>query len=352
MRILLVNQFFWPDCAATSQLLTDLARCLSERGHEVCVVCGNSGYSEQDEDPSHRPDVRILQSPTLPFGRSKPVRLLSYLSFIITAAVIGITSRKFDTVVTLTTPPLLSVLGTMLKRFRGTRHIVWEMDVYPDVAVDLGMWRADGLVARMVGQIADRSRAASDAVIALGPCMRQRLEARGLDSRRIHVVENWADGRTIEPLPLRTTEPLRVLYSGNLGLAHDIGTIYGAMVELKDDPRFHFVFAGGGAAKRDLQTLCERSAVSGVTFRSYCKREDLGRSLSDGDIGLVTQKESCLGSVVPSKVYGLMAAGRPILFIGPRESTPGGNHSDLPVRMARRSAGCGPPGLDSPAAPQ
>ncbi len=320
MRILLVNQFFWPDSAATSQLLTDVARSLTDFGHEVHVVCGSSGYSEQDA--STPPPVTIRRSPTLPFGRSKPVRLLSYFSFLVTAAVIGAASRKFDTVVTLTTPPLLSVLGTMLKRLRGTRHIIWEMDVYPDVAVDLGMWRADGLVTKMVGAIADYSRGQADGVIALGDCMRERLQQRGLDPGRIHVVENWADGRAIEPLPLRSQSQLRILYSGNFGLAHDIDTIFNAMVQLREDSRFHFIFAGGGATRSDLEYLCERSRITETSFRPYCKRESLGQSLGDGDLGLVTQKDACLGSVVPSKVYGLMAAGRPLLFIGPRESTP------------------------------
>lgn len=320
MRILLANQFFWPDSAATSQLLTDLAQGLADLNHEVHVVCGDVGYSDQDSSP--RPDVVIHRSRCLPFGRSKAARLLSYFSFFSTAAAIGISARKFDMVITLTTPPLLSLLGTMLKRLRGTKHYVWEMDIYPDVAVDLGMWEKEGLLAKIVGGVADYSREHADGVIALGPCMRDRLERRGLPGERIHVAENWSDGKSIEPLPLRSRPELKILYSGNLGLAHDSDTIYGAMLALKNDPRFHFIFAGGGAQRKELQEKCESEKIAHATFRPYCERSLLSQSLGDGDLGLVTQKNACSGSVVPSKVYGLMAAGRPLLYIGPRDSTP------------------------------
>ena len=321
MRILLANQFFWPDSAATSQLLTDLAQALAERDHEVHVVCGDAGYGKRDA--SARPEnVHIHRSPCLPFGRSKAARLLSYFSFFSTAAALGIASQKFDLIVTLTTPPLLSLMGTVLKRLRGTRHFVWEMDVYPDVAVDLGMWKAQGVVARAVGAIADFSRGEADAVMVLGPCMRERLLQRGLASNRIRIAENWADGRAIEPLPLRAHPELRILYSGNFGLAHDLETIYGAMLQLKNDARFRFIFAGGGALREQLRERCQREGIASATFRPYAQREQLGPSLGDGDLGLVTQKSACSGSVVPSKVYGLMAAGRPLLYIGPRDSTP------------------------------
>jgi glycosyltransferase involved in cell wall biosynthesis len=320
VRILLANQFFWPDTAATSQLLTDVARALSDMNHEVHVVCGSSGYSEVDRSPE--PNVTIRRPPTFPFSRSKAARLLSYFSFFSTALVTGLFARKYDIVVTLTTPPLLSLLGTALKRLRGTRHFIWEMDVYPEIAIDLGMWAPESVTARVVGAIADFSRGNSDGVIVLGPCMQQRLVNRGLDSSKIFVSENWADGQTIEPAPFQDGGPLRILYSGNFGLAHDLTTIADAIVALDNDPRFQFTFAGGGALRPQLQQICKSRQIETVAFRPYCSRADLGSSLGQGDIGLVTQRDACSGSVVPSKIYGIMAAGRPTLFIGPRSATP------------------------------
>lgn len=320
MRILLINQFFWPDLAATSQLLTDVARGLAESGHDVYVTCGTSGYAEASD--GERPEVQIWRSPTFPFKRAKAARLLSYFSFFATAALRGLFSRKFDLVVTLTTPPLLSILGTVIKKVRGSKHFIWEMDVYPDVAVDVGMWNSGSQITRLVGQIADYSRLHSDGTVVLGPCMRDRLIKRGMPEDKLHIAENWADGASIEPLPLRTEENLTILYSGNLGLAHDVDTIRDAMLHVKDDNRFQFIFAGGGASRGELEQRCRSEHADNVEFRDYCRREDLSLSLGQSDIGLVTQKDACAGSVVPSKVYGLLAAGRPLLYIGPRNSTP------------------------------
>jgi glycosyltransferase involved in cell wall biosynthesis len=234
----------------------------------------------------------------------------------------GITAPRPDVVVTLTTPPLLPLIGTLIKWLRGSKHFLWEMDLYPDVAVDVNYIRRGGLLDRAAGVLADLARHKSDGIIALGDCMRRRLLARGIPQEKILVAENWADGKLIRPVPRTTAQAeLVVLYSGNLGLAHDVDTIAEAMQELKQDKRFHFVFAGGGPLRPSFEDRCWRNDLRQVEFKSYARRSGLGESLGAGDVGLVTQRASCLGSVVPSKIYGLMAAARPILFIGPAEST-------------------------------
>jgi glycosyltransferase involved in cell wall biosynthesis len=196
------------------------------------------------------------------------------------------------------------------------------MDVYPDVAVDLQYVPANGIFDRVIGALADFSRKRSDGILALGVCMRNRLLKRGLPDTKIFVAENWADSRVISPAPWpEPGTPLTVLYSGNLGLAHDIDTVAETITALKDDGRFRFVFAGGGARRKPLEAMCRERQIHSVDFRSYSSKMTLGESLGSGHIGLITQQTACLGSVVPSKVYGLLAAGRPVLFIGPQEST-------------------------------
>ena len=321
MRILLLNQFFWPDSAATSQLLTDVAKGLADRGHEVFAICADGGYAVDgcDEPPA----VEIYRAKAFPFVRGKLGRLLSYASFYVSSALRGLTVPKPDLVITLTTPPLLSLLGTAIKYLRGSRHFIWEMDVYPDVAVDLGYFKAGGLADRIAGLLADFSRHRSDGVLALGECMRERLVSRGIAPSKVFIAENWADGKAIYPIAKTIdNKQLVLLYSGNLGLAHDLETLSGAMLALKDDGLFRFIFAGSGGRRKELEQFCLAHAISSVDFQSYVERTGLSQRLSAGDIGLVTQRASCCGSVVPSKVYGLMAAGRPILFIGPSAATP------------------------------
>ncbi len=323
MKVLLLNQFFWPDSSATSQLLTDLARGLVAEGHEITAISSGAGGYAVASAPSGAPEVRNLRVQALPFGRSRVGRLLSYFSFYLLAAMRGLSLPRQDVIVTLTTPPLLPLLGTLLKAVRGSRHVLWEMDMYPDVATDLGYFARGGVADRIVGRLADTSRRNADQIIALGECMRDRLLARHIPSERITVADNWADGRAITPLPrLGDRSELVLLYSGNLGLAHDLRTIADAMTALGADSRFRFIFVGSGGRRAELAAIVAAQDLGGVELRPYVQRESLSESLAGGDIGLVTQRDECCGSVVPSKVYGLMAAGRPILFIGPRAATP------------------------------
>ena len=323
MKVLLLNQFFWPDSSATSQLLTDLARALAAEGHEVTAISSDKGGYAIAAAPADAPAVRVCRVRSLPFVRGTLGRVLSYGSFYLSAAIRGLLLPRQEVILTLTTPPLLSLLGTLIKTVRGGRHYIWEMDVYPDVAIDLGHFRPSGLFDRVVGGLADLSRRRADGIIALGECMKDRLARRGIARNRIFVADNWADGSAIHPLPrLGSPDNLVLLYSGNLGLAHDLETIEAAMLALRDDHRFKFLFVGSGGRREELRHFVDQHALGSVELRPYVQRESLSESLSAGDIGLVTQRDACCGSVVPSKVYGLLAAGRPILFIGPAAATP------------------------------
>jgi glycosyltransferase involved in cell wall biosynthesis len=151
--------------------------------------------------------------------------------------------------------------------------------------------------------------------------MRERLIRRGIPADLVHVADNWADGAEVFPLPFPAPSPLRILYSGNLGLAHDVDTVRAVIHHFRSDGRFHFAFAGAGPHRKAIESFCANSSAN-VEFSGYRPRRELVAAFGDCHIGLVTQKPATLGSVVPSKTYGLMAAGRPILYIGPRSATP------------------------------
>jgi putative colanic acid biosynthesis glycosyltransferase WcaI len=319
MHILVMNQFFWPDTAATGQLLADVTRVMDPSVHMVTVLCGASPYGAVDATPP--PPVKIVRLGSVAFSRGKVGRVVSYMSFFASATIHGLRGPKPDIVLTMTTPPLLSLLGTLLKRLRGSRHYIWEMDLYPDIAVDLNVLKPRSRMTRLIGSVVDFSRKRANGIIALGEDMKSRLVARGIPGHKIVVAENWADGCEIFPAPFQEG-PFVVHYSGTFGLAHEEQTILAAMRELRNDGHFRFVFAGGGARRQQLEAFCRAEAIGAVEFRPYAKRSDLGGSLAEGHVGLVTQIPETLGSIVPSKVYGIMAAGRPVLYVGPRGTTP------------------------------
>jgi glycosyltransferase involved in cell wall biosynthesis len=316
---LFINQFFWPDPAATSQLLTDVAASVVEHGHAVRVIAGATKYAESEDLIA--PPVRVDHCPALPFNRGTLGRIASYLSFLIAATVHAFRGPRPDFVITLTTPPALGLIGSLARAMRGARHYIWEMDLYPDVAVEMGILSRSSPLTRIVGWAFDFARLRADGIIALGDEMKERLIAHGIPAETIHVCENWADGSDITPLPF-PNGPITLYYSGNLGIVHDVQTIQDVMLHFRNDARFRFLFAGGGSRRARLEAFCRERCIDNVLFGPYCDRTDLGTRLAEGHIGLITQFRESLGSVVPSKTYGIMAAGRPILFIGPRQATP------------------------------
>ena len=321
MRILFINQFFWPDSSATSQQLTDLVGALAARGADIAVLCGDGGYAAAAG--STPPPAEVHRVRALPFVRGRMGRIFSYLSFYVTAFARALAIRRADLVVSMTTPPLISVLGAALKLLRGSRHFIWEQDLYPEIAVDLDYLKAGGLTHRITGRIADAVRRQADGIIVLGPCMRDRLIARGVPANKIHIAEHWASSEAIEPMPQpANSADLVVLYSGNLGMAHDLDTIQGAISNLRHDSRVRFVFSGTGDKRQVLADFCRSEGIESVEFRPFVARDRLSEGLAVGDIGLVTQRDASCGAVVPSKVYGILAAGRPLLFIGPAQATP------------------------------
>jgi glycosyltransferase involved in cell wall biosynthesis len=323
MRLLLINQFFPPDPAPTGQLLADVARALIQSGHSVKIVCSRVPYEASEAAGNHgleSADIRRVAGSS--FGRGAASRLVSYACFFAAAVRHSVFGARSDVILTLTTPPLLSLTGTLAKCLRGSRHVIWEMDLYPDVAVALGTFSSSGLLDRTVGALADSTRRHADKVIALGPCMRNRLVDREIPSSNISIAHNWTDGRRISPRPFPRPSPLVVLYSGNLGRAHDTATIDEAMKILTGPERFQFIFAGGGSRRAELEAVCRSRQAANVQFLNYRGSETLADHLGRCHVGLVTQIASTCGTVVPSKTYSLMAAGRPFIFIGPREATP------------------------------
>ncbi len=341
--ILLLNQFFPPDRAPTGQLLADVARRLAAQGHAVTVICGRNRYlagtEARGDDEGTGPWPQVIRLPDLRFSSGGVARLLSHLSYLVGAMLCAPCVRRPEVVVSLTSPPLLCVVGAVIQRLRGARHYLWEMDLYPDVAVALGVLKPGSPFTRLLCALANSVRRRADGVIALGPCMRDRLLAQGIPPERIHVVENWADGALIQPRPFPgemgtgwavhggtaepvPTSPLTLLYSGNLGRPHEADTICAAMRRLNNDARFRFVFAGFGSRRQAVEDFCRAHGITNVCTLPFQERANLAGHLAACHVGLVTQHPATLGSIVPSKIYGLMAAARPVIFIGPRESTP------------------------------
>jgi glycosyltransferase involved in cell wall biosynthesis len=323
-RIVFVNRFYWPDEPATGQLLTDLAESLTAAGLRIAVVTSHPGDAAVPLRET-RHGVEIIRVRGSRLGKkSLPKRALDFATFLLGARrELARLARPGDTVVALTDPPLLGAALAGLAQRKKLRLIHWVQDVFPEVAMASG----HGFTACFRGW-RDRAWRSAETCVALGSDMAALLRTRGVPESRIHIIPNWAP-EGLEPLPAKAGRSLRerwglhaklvVVYSGNLGRVHDFSAIVPLAVSLRDDTDIAFVFIGDGARRAALEAEVRAQGLSSVHFHPAQPREQLAPTLALGDVHLVTLRAGCEDLVFPSKLYGIAAVGRPVIFIGPRE---------------------------------
>jgi colanic acid biosynthesis glycosyl transferase WcaI len=329
-RLLFVNRFYYPDHSATAQILTDLAEALAARGWEVGVIASRLRYDDSavllPTRDTHA-GVMIRRVWSSRFGRAGLVgRAIDYLSFYITAffAILS-TARRGDLVIAKTDPPLLSVVASVAVWLRGATLINWLQDLYPEVAAELGVGAMRGPLGGLLRRWRNASLRTARLNIAIGERMAERIAAQGVPPKQIAVMPNWTDEIAVRPIA-RGAVGLRdewgfanafvVGYSGNLGRAHEFETLLGAARLLAHRDDIVFLMIGGG---HESARLAARVADEGLTdrfaFRPYQPRERLSESLGVADLHWLSLRPEMEGLIVPSKFYGIAAAGRPVLAI-------------------------------------
>ena len=333
-KVLIINQAFYPDLVATAQHMTDWADHLAQRGHSVTVIASRSLYGQSKATLPRRETrgtiaIRRVGGNFFAKGRLL-TRLVDFAFFHFHAlcTTLFLLPRQ-DVVVCLTSPPFIGIAGRLAKLFRRSATVQYEMDVYPDIAIALGALKPGTIPARLLDGLHRHLLRHADHIVVLGRCMRQVIAAKGIPESRIALVTPWADADEIDPVP-RAENPFRnthnladkfvVMYSGNLGLGHDVTTICQAMQQLASDPRIAFVFIGAGKRMSEVQSFIQQHNLPSPLFLEYQPRAALSQTLSDADAHLITQAPGTAGLIVPSKFYGILAAGRPALYVGPENT--------------------------------
>lgn len=331
-RVVFVNRYFHPDQSATSRMLSDLAFRLAERGVSVAVVTSRQLYENPRAQLPARETVNgvsVHRVATATRGRSRLLgRALDYSSFHVTA---GLTLLRLlspgDVVVAKTDPPLISIVVSSAARLRGALLINWLQDLFPEVASVLTPGLMPAWVERQLITARDRSLRRAAMNVVLSEAMRTRVCGAGVDITRIRIVPNWADTESVMPQPTATSQARQRLglegrfvvgYSGNLGRAHEFETLIGAARLLRADARFAFLITGSGARAEALQSSVRAEGLDNFFFQPYQPAELLSDSLAAADVHFVSLLPALEGLIVPSKIYGILAAGRPALFVGDR----------------------------------
>lgn len=326
VRTIFVNRFYWPDEPATAQLLTDLAEALAARGHDIVVIASHPGRADVPRTET-RHGVRIVRvRSSRGGGAGFAGKALDFATFL--GASIGQllrTARRGDTLVAMTDPPLLAIGAWAVAGLRRARLIQWVQDIYPELAVELSGQRW----LRLLLPLRNLAWCRADAGVTLGTDMAAVLVAAGVDRRKISVIANWAPAG-LAPQPVGAADALRaewglagkfvVAYSGNLGRVHDLAPVLALAAALGHDAGIAFVFIGAGAQRAALEAEAARLGLGHVQFRPAQPRARLAETLALGDAHLVTLRPGCERYVFPSKLSGVAAVGRPVIFIGPHQS--------------------------------
>lgn len=330
MAIVFVNRYFHPDHAATAQMLADLAFHAAACNDEVVVVTSR----QRIDDPRARLPARervhgveVHRVWSTRFGRARLAgRGVDYLSFHLGAlrALLGLL-RAGDTVVAATDPPLLGVSAALAARRRRARLVHWLHDVFPEAAAALGIPGTRGLPGRALGRLRDASLRAAAASVVLGERMARHVAALGVAPERIHVIHNWSDGEQVRPLApahnalraeLGLGQQVVAGYAGNLGRAHDLGALPHAARRLSDLADLEFLLIGAGAGLEALRAAVRSAGLGNVRFAPVQPRSRLGETLGAPDIHLLGLRPELEGLIVPSKLYGILAAGRCCVHLG------------------------------------
>lgn len=330
--ILLLSQVYVPDPASVGQHLHDAAAELARRGWRVRVLASARGY----DDPSRRYPLRerrdgveIRRLPLSSFGkRSIPIRLLGQSIFLAQAFVRGLFTPRLSGVLVSTSPPMCSIVAVLIAAVRRAPVAYWAMDINPDQMVALGKIREGALPARVFDWINRRILRRAQLVVALDRFMAQRLERKAKVRGRLLVLPPWPHEEA-SALVEHADNPFRqahgldgkfvVMYSGNHSPANPLTTVLDAARRLQGRQDIVFLFIGGGLAKRDVEAAIAQGADN-IRSLPYQPLEQLRNSLSAADLHVVTIGRGVVGIVHPCKVYGAMAVGRPILFVGPSPS--------------------------------
>lgn len=317
---------------ATGRIARDFAVHLVKAGWHVTVITSGPHKGERRDK-----GVRIIMVK----GAEKPSGMRGYIWVWLKMFFCGLRQSRRHVIITMSDPPLFALAGALLSKLKRCRHVNWCQDVYPEVLPALGM-KPSKISMGFLKMFRRMSMRMSDRVIVCGRCMRDYLIKDGLREDKIAFVANWPELELTEESSAASpfTSPaehetiarpfaslkkerqrFRVLYAGNIGLAHPVNIILDAAQRLQAQARdIEFVFVGDGARFDYIAQARAQRHLDNIRLLPYQPLSRLRDVLESGDLHIVSLRGEAAGFVVPSKLYATLAVGRPCLFIGPTGS--------------------------------
>jgi glycosyltransferase involved in cell wall biosynthesis len=335
MKIIIISQVFWPDESAGSQILTDLAEALIENGFEVDLITSGNAYENKNtlypKEENYK-GIHIKRLRTSWFGKgSKLGRFITFFTFNVKLfiSLLFIRKGRYELMISLSVPPLISFFGIIVARLKKIKFLFWAMDLQPELAILSGYLNKNSYLTKMLLLMGDYAYKKSDLIVTLDKYMAEHIKKRGAKDVRIKVIPVWPvmydifkGNRLDNPFRIEHgfADKVVIMYSGNHSVMHSLYTLLNVALDLRDDPRFLFVFVGGGVRKRDVTNFIEKHLLTNIVQLPLQGRDKIHLSLSSADIHAVVLGNGCTGYTHPSKIYSAMAIGRPVLYVGPKQS--------------------------------
>lgn len=311
--------------------MTDLALGLVEAGHEVTAIAASRGYDNPDlrypvDEEWNGIRIRRIWTPGLG-KKAKWRRLLDFAVFWFNATFLLLTQRRSDVTVCLTSPPLISTLGTIMAALKGGAVVPWVMDLNPDEAVAAGWLKAGGLAERVMSTLQDWGFQRAARIVALDEFMAARLQAKGVLPEAIHVDAPWSHDDSVKYDAVARTAfrsahgvdgKFVVMYSGNHSPCHPLDGVLSAALALASQPHIHFMFVGGGSEFTKVKAFKVAHKLENITCLPYQPLDELSASLSSADLHLVVMGPPFVGIVHPCKIYNILSLGLPFLAVCPQ----------------------------------
>ena len=331
LRVVFIEQFFYPEGWGGAQLPRDVTMHFARAAMDVEVICGGDQYAPVDgqfpDDPRDA-GVSITRVPRLIGGDIQTLKLIRQVWFYFAAFPLLLFRRSPDIFITQANPPLVVPMVAVAALIHRRPYLIIAQDIYPEVMFAHGMMRRASIAGRAISRLFRWAYGRARNVVSLGPTMSARLLEKGVAAKRIVCISNWStgDNRIVrgDDNRLRAEWGLQgkfvILYSGNLGISHDVETPILAVREvLKSYPDVRLVFVGKGSRLAEAEQLAHEIRVEhAVQFRSFAPFVLLPHSLGLADAALVTLRSGFEGLVVPSKALGYLARGVPTLYVGPK----------------------------------
>ena len=335
MKILLLSQVFYPDNVSVSQHLTDLSIFLTKKGNTVSVFTSKYPYESKDKIYTkfeNYKGIKILRVNQTRFGKSKNIfRLIDFLTFYISIffKLISIRSKEYDVIIGTSVPPMLAVIGVFVSKIKKNKFYYWVMDLQPELSISSGLIKKKSLIAKLLILLGNYSIRNSEKLFSLDKYMSQYLISRGANLQNIFTNPPWpvltkiySGQRRDNPFRIKNNfeDKIVVMYSGNHAFVHPLETLLESAKILRDNKNFLFVFIGEGVRKKDVTNFKNNHHLDNIVQLPFQPREKIHLSLGSSDLQVVIMGENQVGYTHPNKVYGGLFIGKPILYIGPKNS--------------------------------